>query len=90
MLIGKNGNISTLVSGSTFDIKTYIDLPSELHGLDLSKCDASANQEVGKYDIGNTQVPLYCFEGNATHAPFLTFQKGSTEANITIPPSYLQ
>ncbi len=89
MQVGDNGKITGSNMG-TINLSNYIDVPSEVQNLNMSACNAGATGQVASFDLGNAQVPIYCFEGNATHAPFFTFQSGSTEPNTTIPASYLQ
>ncbi|BCD67463.1 type II secretion system protein [Nitratiruptor sp. YY09-18] len=86
------------------DLKDYIDLPDKLQdtsGTPLKNSSTALSNacgngsggslpQFGQYDIGNAQVPIYCFEGNATNAPFLTFDASNVaEPNTTIPSNYL-
>ena len=89
MQVGADGNISNSAMG-TINLSDYIDIPAEVEDLNISNCNSGASAVVANYNLGNAKVPIYCFEGNATNAPFFTFDANNTsEPNTTIPSSYL-
>ncbi len=87
MMEGKNGKISDLPGAATFDMSKYVDIPEVIGSstFDLTKCDNSASNgsSIATATVGDKTVQFYCFEGNSTVAPYVTFVAGK-DKNLTI------
>ncbi len=86
MMEGKNGKLSALTGANSFDLSKYTDIPDGLSStVDFTKCDATAssNSAIETAHVGDKTVNFYCFDGNETNAPYVTFVAGS-DKNLTI------
>ncbi len=86
MAKGHDGKISAL---SNKKITDYIDLPNGVTFSTpnnfTSNCGPIGSLgTVATYNTGDMSGNIYCFEGNATHAPFFSFSSSGTEANLTM------
>ena len=91
MMEGHDGKISGL---GTIDLTRLTDIPEgvtynniaggKMDTLDLSTgCDNNASSQLFDVKVGDKTVHFYCFEGNQTDAPYVTFVQNS-DKNLTI------
>ena len=80
MSSGNNG----VISGMSVSLSDYTDVPDIVNITNFpGGCDNNGSGTIGTADYGDGTVTFYCFEGNATTAPWVTFVSGS-DKNLTI------
>jgi len=89
MAKGYNGDISN-TSLTSDDILKLSDVPEGVSITTTNNFGTNCGPTgtltaVGTYDVGAGSHSIFCFEGNATTAPFFSFNASGVEANLTMP-----